>query len=77
MKDLEIQLTEDEKKIVETMKRIGATSEDKLRTMDHIAKAVGMPKPKVADLVLSLVNKKVLRRVARTKAAGYYLEKTI
>ena len=68
-----VELTEDEKKVVEAMKALGATSEDKLKTADHIAKASMLPKGKVANVLLSLTNKKVIKRVAREKAAGYYL----
>ncbi|MDW8034147.1 MAG: transcriptional regulator [Nitrososphaerota archaeon] len=68
-----MELTEDEKKVVEAMKALGATSEDKLKTADHIAKAAMLPKGKVANVLANLVNKKVIKRVAREKAAGYYL----
>lgn len=68
-----VDLTEDEKKIVETMKSLGATREDKLRDADMIARTAMMPKGKAANVILSLVNKKVIKRVAREKAAGYYL----
>lgn len=72
MKKLD-ELTEDEKKIVEVMKLLKATAEDKLKTVDHIAKASMMPKGKVANIIAMLLNKKVLKRIAREKAAGYYL----
>jgi DNA-binding IclR family transcriptional regulator len=68
-----VELTEDEKKVVEAMKVLKATAEDKLKDADQIAKAAMMPKGKVANILLSLVGKKVIRRVAREKAAGYYL----
>ena len=68
-----VELTDEEKKIVEVMKSFGAKSEDKLKDVDSIAKASLMPKGKVANIILSLVNKKVVKRVAREKAAGYYL----
>lgn len=68
-----VDLSEDESKVVEAMKLLKATAEDKLKDADQIAKAAMMPKGKVANIVLSLVNKKVVRRVAREKAAGYYL----
>lgn len=68
-----VELTEDEKKVVEAMKSLGAKAEDKLRDADMIAKTSMMPKGKAANVILSLVNKKILRRVAREKAAGYYL----
>ena len=66
-------LTDDEKKVVEAMKLLKAIAEDKLKTVDHIAKASMMPKGKVANVVAMLLNKKVVKRVAREKAAGYYL----
>ncbi len=68
-----IDLTEDEKKIVEAMKSLGATREDKLRDADMIARTAMMPKGKASNVILSLVNKKVIKRIAREKAAGYYL----
>lgn len=68
-----VELTEEEKKVVEAMKMLKATNENSLKTLDHIAKASMIPKGKVAGIVQSLINKKVVKRVAREKAAGYYL----
>lgn len=68
-----VELSEQERKVVEAMKNLGAKSEDKLKTVDHIAKAAMMPKGMVANILLALANKKVVKRVAREKAAGYYL----
>jgi predicted transcriptional regulator len=67
------ELTPDEAKVVEAMKSLKATAEDKIKDADQIAKAALMPKGKVANILLNLVNKKVVKRVAREKAAGYYL----
>ncbi|MEM5802257.1 MAG: transcriptional regulator [Candidatus Aenigmatarchaeota archaeon] len=68
-----VELTEDEKKVVEALKSLRAMSEDKLKDADQIAKAAMMPKGKVANILMNLMNKKVVKRVAREKAAGYYL----
>ena len=68
-----VELTEDEKRIVEVLKSFGAKSEDKLKDTDAVARTALLPKGKVANLLLSLVNKKVVKRVAREKAAGYYI----
>lgn len=68
-----IELTEEEKKVVEAMKMLKATNENSLKTLDHIAKASMIPKGRVAGIVQNLLNKKVIKRVAREKAAGYYL----
>jgi predicted RNA binding protein with dsRBD fold (UPF0201 family) len=68
-----VELTEDEKKVVEAMKSLGATKEEKIRDADMIARTSMLPKGKASNAILSLVNKRVLKRIAREKAAGYYL----
>jgi RIO-like serine/threonine protein kinase len=68
-----VDLSEDEKKVAEAIKSLGATREDKIRDADMIAKTAMMPKGKASNAILSLVNKKILKRISREKAAGYYL----
>jgi len=68
-----IELTEDEKKVVEVMRTLKAVAENQLKDVDQIAKTALMPKGKVANIISILVNKRAVRRVAREKAAGYYL----
>ncbi len=68
-----VELNEDEKKVIEALKSFGARSEDKLKDADGIARAALMPKGKVSNILIQLVGKKVVRRVAREKAAGYYI----
>jgi DNA-binding IclR family transcriptional regulator len=68
-----VELTDEEKKVVEAMNMLKAISEDKLKTVDHIAKTAMMPKGKVANVMMSLLNKKVIKKITREKAAGYYL----
>jgi len=68
-----VDLSDDEKKVVEAMKSLGATREEKIRDADMIARTAMMPKGKASNAILSLVNKKILKRISREKAAGYYL----
>jgi len=68
-----VDLSEDELKVVEAMKSLKAIAGDKIKDVDQIAKAAMMPKGKVANIILNLVNKKVVKRIAREKAAGYYV----
>ena len=68
-----MELTDREKKIVDTLKTLGATTMDKLKTADDIARKAVLPKNLVANDLLTLSNKKVVKRVVREKAAGYYL----
>jgi DNA-binding IscR family transcriptional regulator len=68
-----VELDDREKKIVDALKMLGATGEDKLKTADDISRKAVLPKNIVANMLLSLSNKKVVKRIVREKAAGYYL----
>lgn len=63
------------KKVFEAMKKIGATSEDSLKTADDIMKATRIGKGQVANALSELTGKGIAKRVARQKSAGYYLLK--
>lgn len=66
-------LTPIENIVIQAMKEIGATSEEKKKTADDIAKKCNRPKSMVNNALVSLVQKNVIKRVAREKASGYYL----
>ena len=68
-----MELNDNEKKVVEAMRSLKAVSEDKLKDVDQIAKTATLPKGVASNAVLGLVNKKAIKRIAREKAAGYYL----
>ncbi len=59
--------------VVQAMKDIGATSEEKKKTADDIAKKCNRPKSMVNNALVSLMQKSVVKRVAREKASGYYV----
>jgi predicted transcriptional regulator len=59
--------------VVQAMKDIGATNEEKKKTADDIAKKCNRPKSMVNNALVSLINKGVIKRVAREKASGYYV----
>ncbi len=59
--------------VMQAMKDIGATSEEKKKTADDIAKKCNRPKSMVNNTLVSLVQKNVIKRVAREKASGYYV----
>lgn len=68
-----IELNDNEKKIVEVMRTLRAVAEDKMKDADQIAKTAMLPKGVASNILINLANKKVVRRIAREKAAGYYL----
>ena len=68
-----IELTDDEKKVIEAMKMLRAVAENQIKDLDQIAKTAMMPKGKVGNIVIGLVSKKVVKRIAREKAAGYFV----
>lgn len=68
-----VELTEDEQRVVEALQALGSTSEDKMKTADDVARKASMAKNVAANLLINLANKKVVKRMVRHKAAGYFL----
>jgi DNA-binding IclR family transcriptional regulator len=68
-------LTPAGKKVYDAMKKLGATSPESLKTADDIMRASGLPKGMSNNALQELVAKGYARRVAREKAAGYYVMK--
>ena len=64
-----------EKLVVQAMQELGSTSEEKKKTADDIAKRCNRPKGLVTNALVTLSQKNMIKRVAREKAAGYYLIK--
>lgn len=63
------------KKVYDALKKLGATSPDSLKTADDATRASRLPKSMTNNALMELVAKGYARRVARQKAAGYYLTK--
>ena len=53
----------------------GFLTQDKLQDADKIALGTKLPKGTVANLLLDLEKRGFVKRVARGKAAGYYITK--
>jgi len=68
-------LTPIEQVILKAMEEIGASSEDKMKTADDVMKKCNRPKGQVSNALISLVQKGVVDRKAREKAAGYFIIK--
>ncbi len=68
-----VEFTPIEGLVMQAMKDIGATSEEKKKTADDIAKKCNRPKSMVNNALVMLVQKGAIRRVAREKASGYYI----
>jgi DNA-binding IscR family transcriptional regulator len=64
-------------KIYDYLKEAGFTNPDKLQDADKIALAVKLSKGVVANLLLDLEKKGFVKRVARGKAAGYYVTQIV
>ena len=62
-----------EQLVVNAMKELGATKDTSIKTADDIMKKCNRPKGMVNNTLTSLVQKGVIKRVAREKASGYYL----
>lgn len=68
-----VDFTPIENEILNAMRGIGATTEEKKKTADDIAKKCNRPKSMVTNGLMGLAQKGAVKRVAREKAAGYYV----
>lgn len=66
-----------EKLVVKAMQELGATKPESIKTADDIAKKTNRPKSMVTNTLVMLSDKGVVKRVAREKAAGYYVTQQI
>lgn len=66
-------LTPIEDLVVQAMKQLGATKDSSIKTADDIAKKCNRPKGMVANTLVTLMQKNVIKRIAREKASGYYV----
>jgi predicted transcriptional regulator len=69
-------LTPIEQVVIAAMQELGATKDSVIKTADDITKKSNRPKGLVTNALISLSQKGVIKRVAREKAAGYYILKT-
>lgn len=65
-----------ENEVLGALKEIGATTEDKKKTADDIAKKCNRPKSMVTNTLMMLVQKNAVKRIVREKASGYFLLST-
>jgi len=65
-----------ERLIVNAMKELGATKDSALKTAEDITKKTNRPKGLVTNAMVVMAQKGIIKRVAREKAAGYYLLQT-
>lgn len=70
------ELTPIEQAVINAMQELGATKETTIKTADDITKKSNRPKGLVTNALVSLAQKGVIKRIAREKAAGYYIIKT-
>lgn len=69
------ELSNQEKQVYESLKKLGASAEDKLKTSDDIMRTSRLPKGMVNNVLQTLQQKGFVKRVAREKSAGYYVVK--
>lgn len=62
-------------KVYDSLKRLGSTSEERLKTADDIMKASQMGKGLVTNALQELQNKGYVKRIVRQKSAGYFVVK--
>ena len=69
------EMTDQQKKVYDVMKRLNATSADKGKTADDIMKSGKFPKGQMLAWIQELEKKGIVKRQSRDKAAWYYIAK--
>jgi predicted transcriptional regulator len=70
-----VDLSGNAEKIYNSLNALGAVSEEKIKTADDIMKKASVGKALVNSGLKELIDKKVVKRVARQKSAGYFIIK--
>lgn len=69
------ELTTIEKSIIKAMEDLGATKDASIKTATEITRKSNRPRGLVTNSLSSLVQKKMIKRVAKETSAGYYIAK--
>ena len=69
------EMTDQQRKLYDVMKRLNAIAPDKGKTADDIMKAGKFPKGQMLAWIQELEKKGIAKRLSRDKAAWYYLVK--
>ena len=69
------QLTRTEQAIIKAMTDLGATKEAGIKSASEITKKANRPMGLVTNTLSALAQKKVVKRIAKEKSAGYYVIK--
>ena len=69
------ELTRTEQAVIKAMEELGATKDSGIKSVSEITKKSNRPMGLVANTLSTLAQKKVVKRVAKEKSAGYYLSK--
>ncbi len=67
-----VELSGNAEKIYSSLNAMGAISEEKMKTADDIMKKVSIGKAQINSALKELMEKKMVKRVARQKSAGYF-----
>lgn len=68
-----VELTPIERTVLQAMQELGAVKDTNIKNAEDITKKSSRPKGLVTNALVALAQKNVIKRVAREKAAGYYI----
>lgn len=72
-----VDMTPGAKQIYEAMLKLGATSEESMKSADQIMAAARMGKGLVTSALAELERLRIVSRKAREKRAGYYVSQKV
>ena len=72
-----VDLTPNARKVYEALEMLGATAPDKTRSADQVMSKARMGKGQINSAMDELQRKNLVKRMAKSKRAGYYISQKI
>lgn len=72
-----VDLTPNARKVYEALEMLGATAPDKTKSADQVMAKARLGKGQINSAMDELQKKNVVKRIAKSKRAGYYISQTI
>lgn len=64
-------------KVYEALETLGAVAPDKTKSADQVMAKARMGKGQINSAMAELQQKKIIKRIARSKRAGYYISQKV
>ena len=72
-----VDLSPNARKVYEALEVLGATAPDRTKSADQVMAKARMGKGQINSALAELQKKKIVKRIAKSKRAGYYISQKV